>query len=75
MEQDKKKAEFAAHGAKLDIGFGSQIRSYVFQPYQDVLDLRAGVAASDIQGVMDGDISIFIELPVATSVEGGKPAR
>jgi peptide chain release factor 2 len=62
MEQDKKRAELdAAYGAKLDISFGSQIRSYVFQPYQKVLDLRTGVATSDVQGVMDGDINSFIE--------------
>jgi len=62
MEQDKKRADLdAAYGAKLDISFGSQIRSYVFQPYQKVLDLRTGVATSDIQGVMDGEITPFIE--------------
>ena len=47
MELDKKRAELdAAYGAKLDISFGSQIRSYVFQPYQKVLDLRTGVETS-----------------------------
>jgi len=62
MEQDKKRAEIeAAYGAKLDISFGSQIRSYVFQPYQKVLDLRTGVESSNIQAVMDGDIGKFIE--------------
>ena len=62
MEQDKKRADLnAAYGAKLDVSFGSQIRSYVFQPYQKVLDLRTGVATSDVQGVMDGDINLFIE--------------
>ena len=62
MELDKKRAASAdAYGQKLDISFGSQIRSYVFQPYQKVLDLRTGVASSDIQGVMDGDITAFIE--------------
>ena len=62
MELDKKRAELdAAYGAKLDISFGSQIRSYVFQPYQKVLDLRTGVDTSNIQGVMDGEISAFIE--------------
>ena len=62
MEQDKKRAEIdAAYGAKLDISFGSQIRSYVFQPYQKVLDLRTGVETSNIQAVMDGDIVAFIE--------------
>jgi peptide chain release factor 2 len=62
MELDKKKADLeAAYGAKLDISFGSQIRSYVFQPYQKVLDLRTGVETSNIQAVMDGDIAPFIE--------------
>ena len=62
MDQDKKRAEIdAAYGAKLDISFGSQIRSYVFQPYQKVLDLRTGVETSNIQAVMDGDIVKFIE--------------
>ena len=62
MELDKKRAELeAAYGAKLDISFGSQIRSYVFQPYQKVLDLRTGVETSNIQAVMDGDIGAFIE--------------
>jgi len=62
MEEDKKRAELeAAYGAKLDISFGSQIRSYVFQPYQKVLDLRTGVETSNIQAVMDGDIGAFIE--------------
>ena len=62
MELDKKRAELdAAYGAKLDISFGSQIRSYVFQPYQKVLDLRTGVESSNIQAVMDGEIGAFIE--------------
>jgi peptide chain release factor 2 len=62
MEEDKKRAELnAAYGAKLDISFGSQIRSYVFQPYQKVLDLRTGVETSNIQAVMDGDIGLFLE--------------
>ena len=62
MDQDKKRAVIeAAYGAKLDISFGSQIRSYVFQPYQKILDLRTGVATSDVAGVLDGDIEKFIE--------------
>jgi peptide chain release factor 2 len=35
---------------------GSQIRSYVFQPYRMVKDLRTGIQTSDVQGVMDGDL-------------------
>jgi peptide chain release factor 2 len=43
------------------VAFGSQIRSYVFQPYQMVKDLRTGVQTSNVQAVMDGDIDPFIE--------------
>jgi peptide chain release factor 2 len=62
MEADKKRAEAdRVYGEKGDIAWGSQIRSYVFQPYQMVKDLRTGVQTSDVQGVMDGDIDAFIE--------------
>jgi len=62
IEADKKQAEVdRQYGEKGDIAWGSQIRSYVFQPYQMVKDLRTGVQTSDIQGVMDGDIQEFIE--------------
>ena len=59
--QDEKRAEMDQfYGEKGEIGWGNQIRSYVFQPYQMVKDLRTGVDTSDIQGVMDGDINRFI---------------
>jgi peptide chain release factor 2 len=62
LEADKKKAEAERqYGEKGDIAWGNQIRSYVFQPYQMVKDLRTGVQTSDVQGVMDGDIDRFIE--------------
>lgn len=62
MEADKKRAEVdRQYGEKGDIAWGNQIRSYVFQPYQMVKDLRTGVQTSDIQAVMDGDIDAFIE--------------
>ena len=62
MEADKRSAELERqYGEKADVAFGSQIRSYVSQPYQMVKDLRTGVQTSDIQGVMDGDIDAFIE--------------
>lgn len=62
VEADKKRAEAERHyGEKGSIAWGNQIRSYVFQPYQMVKDLRTGVQTSDVQGVMDGDIDAFIE--------------
>lgn len=62
MEMDKKRAEAERqYGEKGDIAWGNQIRSYVFQPYQMVKDLRTGVQTSNIQSVMDGDIDSFLE--------------
>jgi peptide chain release factor 2 len=62
IEQDKKRAEIdRQYGEKGDIAWGSQIRSYVFQPYQMVKDHRTGVETSGVQDVMDGNIDIFIQ--------------
>ena len=62
LELDKKRAEMEKHyGEKGEIGFGRQIRSYVFQPYQMVKDLRTGEQTSDVQAVMDGALDAFIE--------------
>tara|TARA_B100000459_G_C8588901_1_gene206820 strand:+ start:314 stop:1333 length:1020 start_codon:yes stop_codon:yes gene_type:complete len=62
IEEDKQKAEAdRTYGEKGEIGFGSQIRSYVFQPYQMVKDLRTGCETGNIQSVMDGSIDPFIE--------------
>ena len=48
------------YGEKGEIGWGSQIRSYVLQPYQMVKDLRTGVSVGDTQGVLDGDLDRFV---------------
>jgi len=62
IEQDKKRAEIdRQYGEKGDIAWGSQIRSYVFQPYQMVKDHRTGAETSNVQAVMDGDIDMFIQ--------------
>ncbi|HSH08955.1 MAG TPA: peptide chain release factor 2 [Oceanipulchritudo sp.] len=59
--EDDKRAEMEKfYGEKGEIGWGHQIRSYVFQPYQMVKDLRTGVDTSNIQQVMDGDLNRFI---------------
>lgn len=51
----------ALKGAVMDVNFGSQIRNYVMQPYSMVKDLRTGVETSDVEGVLDGDILLFLE--------------
>lgn len=62
IEEDKAKAEAdRTYSEKGEIGWGSQIRSYVFQPYQMVKDLRTGEETGNIQSVMDGGIDSFIE--------------
>ncbi len=59
--EDDKRAEMEKfYGEKGEIGWGNQILSYVFQPYQMVKDLRTGVDTSNIQQVMDGDLNRFI---------------
>ncbi len=60
-KQDEQRAEMDRfYGEKGEIGWGSQIRSYVLQPYQMVKDLRTGLDTSDTQGVLDGDLDRFI---------------
>jgi peptide chain release factor 2 len=59
IEQESKKEEVRKDHK--DIAFGSQIRSYVFQPYQLVKDLRTGYEIGNVQAVMDGEIDDFIE--------------
>jgi len=59
QEKEKENAKFSQE--KKDISFGSQIRSYVFQPYTMVKDYRTKYEKGNIQAVMDGDIDPFIE--------------
>lgn len=57
-EQNKEMAQI--RGPQMEIAWGSQIRSYVFQPYTMVKDHRSGVEVGNVQAVMDGEIDPFI---------------
>jgi peptide chain release factor 2 len=58
-KQDKKKQEL--HDNQKDIAWGSQIRSYVFNPYRMVKDHRTNEEVGNLERVMDGDINMFID--------------
>tara|TARA_B100001027_G_scaffold23842_2_gene14032 strand:+ start:4162 stop:5199 length:1038 start_codon:yes stop_codon:yes gene_type:complete len=59
--EDEKRSEMEKfYGEKGDIAWGNQIRSYVFQPYQMVKDLRTGVETGNVQAVMDGALDPFV---------------
>jgi peptide chain release factor 2 len=61
-ELEQREAERAkVESEKTEIGWGNQIRSYVFQPYTMVTDHRTELKVSDVHGVMDGDLDPFIE--------------
>ncbi len=62
LEEEKHQAKLdELHGEKKDIAWGSQIRSYVFQPYQLVKDHRTEVEMGNVDAVMDGALDRFVE--------------
>jgi peptide chain release factor 2 len=81
-EMQKRAAEQAEReGKKKEIGWGSQIRSYVLHPYRMVKDHRTGAEVGDADRVLDGDLDPFIEawlkgqmaVPAAAAAPGGAP--
>jgi peptide chain release factor 2 len=60
-EEDRAAELDAIGGKQAQVGWGSQIRSYVMQPYQMVKDLRTDVETSNVSGVFDGDIDELVE--------------
>lgn len=70
LEMKKKEEELAAQReTKMEVAWGSQIRSYVLQPYQLVKDHRTEVETGDVEGVLDGDLDRFIEAYLKWNVE------
>jgi peptide chain release factor 2 len=71
VEQEKREAELAAErGAAQDIGFGSQIRSYVLHPYQLVKDHRTGFEEGNTQAVLDGRLDELIHAYLLAQATG-----
>jgi peptide chain release factor 2 len=71
LEEEKREAELARErGAAQDIGFGSQIRSYVLHPYQLVKDHRTDVEVGNTQSVLDGGIDGFVHAYLLAKAAG-----
>lgn len=66
-EQEKELLEI--RGEQKEIGWGSQIRSYVFHPYSMVKDHRTNTETGNVQAVMDGDIGAFINAYLRTRIQ------
>ena len=62
LEEEKRRQQAQQlTGEKSEIGWGSQIRSYVLQPYQMVKDLRTNAETGNTAAVLDGDLDMFVE--------------
>jgi peptide chain release factor 2 len=72
IRDEKRKDMEKFYGNKGEIAWGSQIRSYVLQPYTMVKDHRCGVETSNAQKVLDGDIQMFIEGWLKSKMEAGE---
>ncbi len=70
-EEEKREAEFAkTYNEKVEVSFGSQIRSYVLQPYQKVKDARTDYEVGNPRAVLDGEIDGFIEAYLRAKLAG-----
>jgi peptide chain release factor 2 len=72
--EKKRAASKKLEDSKLEINFGSQIRSYVLQPYRIAKDLRTRVEVGDVDRVLDGDLEPFIRGYLKMRREGGVAA-
>src|SRR5207253_848468 len=73
MRRERQEKLESIRGQRMDIEFGSQIRSYVLHPYRLVKDHRTNLEVGNVDAVLDGDIETFIEAELrrrATSRSG-----
>jgi peptide chain release factor 2 len=67
--EEKEKQLLEIRGEQKEIGWGSQIRSYVFHPYSMVKDHRTSVESGNVQAVMDGDLDQFIDAYLRSRIQ------
>ena len=70
--EERRAKDEARGGVKMEIGFGSQIRSYVLAPYRLVKDHRNGFEMGDVDRVLDGDLDGFVEAYLQMFVKKGE---
>ena len=70
--EERQAVEDKRAGVKMEIGFGSQIRSYVLAPYRMAKDHRTGFEVGDVDRVLDGDLDGFVEAWLQMAVKKGE---
>ncbi|MEC7921859.1 MAG: peptide chain release factor 2 [Planctomycetota bacterium] len=76
LEEMKREEELQEmYGEKGEIAFGSQIRSYVLEPYTLAKDRRTGHETGNVQAVLDGELLPFVEMYLHWKLQGGKPGQ
>ncbi|HQR68653.1 MAG TPA: peptide chain release factor 2 [Thermoanaerobaculia bacterium] len=73
--EERRAKDAARAGVKMEIGFGSQIRSYVLAPYRLVKDHRTGFEMGDVDRVLDGDLDGYIEAYLQLFAKHGEKVR
>jgi peptide chain release factor 2 len=73
QRQERAEEIDAIRGEKQRVGFGTQIRSYVMQPYQMVKDLRSGHETGNVDAVLDGALDDYMEAFLRWERAGGEP--